>query len=157
MVSAEKTEIVDRLTGLAERAATGTSIEIVEVQLRGSGKARLLRVYIDKPGGVTHGDCELVSEGLGRLLDEEDAVPGDSYTLEVSSPGPDRKLSTRRDFERVAGQKLKLTLREPVDGQLRFEGRLVEVSGEFITLESGGKPVEIPLDAIQKANVKFEW
>ena len=78
MLTAEKNGIVDRITGVAERATAGTDIEIVEVQLRGGGKARLLRVYIDKPGGVTHGDCELVSERLGKRLDEEDIVPGDS-------------------------------------------------------------------------------
>jgi ribosome maturation factor RimP len=157
MVSAGKTEIVDRLTGLAERAAAGTSIEIVELQLRGGGKSRLLRVYIDKPGGVTHGDCELVSEGLGRLLDEEDAVPGDSYTLEVSSPGADRRLSTRRDFERVTGQNLKLALRQPIEGQPRLEGRLLEVVGDTLILQSGVQSISVPLDAIQKASIKFEF
>ena len=68
---------VDRITELGERAALGSGVEIVEVQLRGAGKARLLRVFIDKAGGVTHGDCELISERLGSLLDEEDVIPGD--------------------------------------------------------------------------------
>lgn len=157
MISAEKTEIVSRLTGLAERAAAGTSIEIVELQVRGSGKARLVRVYIDKPGGVTHGDCELVSEGLGRLLDEEDAVPGESYTLEVSSPGVDRKLSTQRDFERVVGQKLKLALSRTAGGPIRIEGRLTGVTGETLEIESGTETVRVPIGTVQKANVKFEW
>lgn len=149
---------LDRLTELGERAALGTGIEIVEIQLRGSGKARLLRVYIDKGGGVTHGDCELISDTLGKLLDEEDVIPGDSYTLEVSSPGAERKLSKARDFERVVGQKIRISLREPIDGAKSCEGKLSAVEDETLAVETGpGQVVRIPLAKIQKANLKFEW
>jgi len=158
MATAEQIEIIDRITELGERAAAGTSIEIVEVELKGSGNARLLRVYIDKPGGVTHGDCELISERLGGLLDAGDVVPGNSYTLEVSSPGLERKLVRPRDFERVAGQNIKLALREPLEGRNRWEGRLQAVAGDAIELEApDGKRLHIPLAQIQKANLKFEW
>ncbi len=158
MISTDKSEIVDRITRLGERAAGGTSIEIVEVQLRGSGKARLLRVYIDKLGGVTHGDCEMISEGLGKLLDDEDVMPGDSYTLEVSSPGAERRLSTPRDFERVVGKKLKLVLVQPHQGQSSLEGRLKEISAGVLALEhADGDLLRIPLDQVRKANLKFEW
>src|SRR5579875_537464 len=126
MPAAEKTGMVERITELSERAAAGTGIEIAEVQLRGSGKARLLRIFIDKPDGVTHADCEVVSQRLGKLLDDEDAVPGDSYTLEVSSPGVERKLARPRDFERVVGQKIRLAVRQPIEGQSRLEGRLIQ-------------------------------
>ena len=129
MPAVEKTELIPRLTELAEKAAQGSGIEMVEVDLRGAGKARLLRVYIDKPGGVTHGDCEFISQRLGELLDEEDAVPGESYTLEVSSPGVERKLSKPRDFERVVGQKVRVFVREPVEGQTRLEGKLGGIAG----------------------------
>jgi ribosome maturation factor RimP len=158
MATAEKAEILDRITELGERAAAGTPIEIVEIELKGSGKARLLRVYIDKPGGVTHGDCELISERLGKLLDEGDVIPGDSYTLEVSSPGLDRKLTKPRDFERVLGQNVKVVLREPLEGQNRWEGKLEQVAGDAIELEvPGGNRLRIPLIQLQKANLKFEW
>jgi ribosome maturation factor RimP len=158
MPAAEKNGLMERITELSERAAQGTNIEIVEVQLRGSGKARLLRVYIDKPGGVTHGDCELVSERFGKLLDQEDAVPGGSYTLEVSSPGVERKLSKPRDFERVIGQKIRLTVQQPIEGQTRFEGKLSDFTAGLIQLElSSGHRVTIPLAQVQKANLKFEW
>ena len=158
MPAVEKPGLIERLTELGEQAAAGTEIEIAEIQLRGSGKARLLRVYIDKPGGVTHGDCELISEKLGRLLDEEDAVPGDSYTLEVSSPGVERRLAKPRDFERVVGQKIRLTVREPIEGQTHFEGRLAEIAGQTLQLElSPGRLVKVPLDHVQKAKLKFEW
>lgn len=158
MATAEKMEIIDRITELGERAAAGTPIEIVEVELKGSGKARLLRVYIDKPGGVTHGDCELISERLGQLLDVGDVIPGDSYTLEVSSPGLERKLTKARDFERVLGQTVKVVLREPLEGQNRWEGKLEQVANDAIQLEiPGGNHLRIPLVQLQKANLKFEW
>src|SRR5579875_874761 len=116
MPAAEKLDLLNRITELGEQAARGTPIEIVEIELKGGGKARLLRVYIDKPGGVTHGDCEIISERLGSLLDQDDAIPGESYTLEVSSPGVERKLTRARDFERVIGQKVRITTREPIEG-----------------------------------------
>jgi ribosome maturation factor RimP len=159
MASAQNSGTLEQLTGLGERAVEGTSIEVLEMQLRGAGKARLLRVYIDKPGGVTHEDCQLVSERLGKLLDDADAVPGESYTLEVSSPGVERRLSTARDFERVIGQKVRLLLTEPVDGQPRLEGKLAAVSAGSLELEIPGsdEPARVPLDKIRKANLKFEW
>ena len=158
MPAIENTGLIQRITELGEQAAAGTAIEIAEVQLRGAGKARLLRVYIDRPGGVTHGDCELISQKLGQLLDEEDAIPGDSYTLEVSSPGVERNLSKPRDFERVVGQKIRLAVREPIEGQTRFEGKLAEFVDKTLQLEiSPGCLVQVPLERVQKANLKFEW
>ena len=152
-----KNELVDRLTGLCERAVAGTPVEIVEVQVKGAGKARLLRVYVDKPGGVTHGDCQLVSERFSELLDANEPF-SDSYTLEVSSPGVDRKLTKPRDFERVVGQKIKLALSEPVGGQLRWEGHLKEFAQGVLGVESpSGEILQIPLEQVQKANLKFEW
>lgn len=158
MPAIENTGLIQRITELGEQAAAGTAIEIAEVQLRGAGKARLLRVYIDRPGGVTHGDCELISQKLGKLLDDEDAVPGESYTLEVSSPGVERNLSKPRDFERVVGQKIRLAVREPIEGQTRFEGKLADFAGQTLQLEiSPGCLVRVPLERVQKANLKFEW
>ena len=158
MASIEQTGLLQRINELTEHSAKDTGIEIAEVQLKGAGKARLLRVYIDKPGGVTHGDCQLISERLGALLDAEDAIPDDSYTLEVSSPGVERKLSKVRDFERVAGQKVRVAVKEAIDGQLRFEGKVVRCTDGLLVLEmQPGLSAEIPLDRIQKANLKFEW
>ena len=158
MPAAEKTGLLEKLTELSERAVTGTGIDIAEVQLRGAGKARLLRVYIDKRGGITHADCELISGRLGRLLDEEDAVPGDSYTLEVSSPGVERKLSQPRDFQRVVGQKIRLAVRDPIEGQTRLEGKLALFAEGILHVEiSPGQRVQVPLEQVQKANLKFEW
>src|SRR5213078_5125287 len=91
---------VDRVREIAERVAASAGVEIVEVELRGGGKSRMLRIFIDKPGGVTHEDCANLSREVSTILDVEDAVPGGSYTLEVSSPGLDRKLVKPGDFER---------------------------------------------------------
>lgn len=159
MPAAERTGLEERITEISEQAMRGTGIEIAEVQLRGAGKARLLRIYIDKPGGVTHGDCELVSEKVGKLLDEQDAVLGeDGYTLEVSSPGVERKLSKPRDFERVVGQTIKLSVRQPIEGQNRFVGKLASFAQGTLELEiSPGNMVLVPLEQVLKANLKFEW
>jgi ribosome maturation factor RimP len=158
MPAVEQTGLIPKITELSEQAASGTGIEIAEVQLRGGGKARLVRVYIDKSGGVTHADCEVISHRLGKLLDDLDVMPGDSYTLEVSSPGIDRKLTRPRDFERVVGQKIRLAVREPIDGQTRFEGKLARVADEGLELEIlPGQLVHVPLEKVQKANLKFEW
>jgi ribosome maturation factor RimP len=158
MPALEETGLVQRITELGEQVALGTGIEIAEIQLRGAGKGRLLRVYIDKPGGVTHGDCELISEKLGKLLDEEDAVPGESYTLEVSSPGIDRKLSKPRDFERVVGQKIRVAVQEPIEGQKWFEGKLAQLAEGMLEMETApGHLVRVPLEQVRKAKLKFDW
>jgi ribosome maturation factor RimP len=162
MATAENTVLTDHVTQLGERAAAGTQIEIAEVDIRGAGRSRLVRVYIDKPGGVTHGDCELISVKLSELLDEEDAVLGaalgEGYTLEVSSPGIERKLTKARDFERVVGQKIKLTTVQPVDGRTSLEGKLEQVANGSLGVEiAPGNLVQIPLQQVRKANLKFEW
>ncbi|HMH02418.1 MAG TPA: ribosome maturation factor RimP, partial [Terriglobales bacterium] len=112
---------VDRVREIAERVAASTGLEIVEVELRGGGKARMLRIFIDKPGGVTHEDCANLSREVGTILDVEDVIPGVSYLLEVSSPGLDRKLIRPADYERFTGSRVKLTTRQPVNGSHHFE------------------------------------
>lgn len=153
----ENNELMQKLNEIGEHAARNTGIEVAEIQLRGAGKSRLLRVYIDKPGGVTHGDCEAISQRMSQLLDEQDVMPEDSYTLEVSSLGLDRKLSNQRDFERVVGQKVLLTLRETSEGSKQLEGKLLQVGGNKLQLElRTGETREIPLEQLQKAKLKFE-
>lgn len=150
--------LVAKITSFSEEASAASNVELVEVELRGAGKARLLRVYIDKPGGVTHGDCESVSERLGVLLDAADVIPGDSYTLEVSSPGVQRKLSKPRDFERVVGQKVRISLREPIEARKSLEGTLAAFGDDTLSLQTeGGAVLRVPLRQVQKANLKFDW
>jgi ribosome maturation factor RimP len=150
--------VVARITEAAERVAARNNIEIVDVEMRGAGKARVLRIFIDKAGGVSHGDCEWISRHVGEVLDAEDMVPGDSYTLEVSSPGVERPLSKPRDFERNRGSRIKVVLRDPIDGSRLFDGVLAESSADAIVLEpQPGRRLAIPLSNIKKANLKFEW
>ena len=106
---------LDHIRAIADRVAAALGVEIVEIELRGAGKARMLRVFIDKPDGVTHEDCANLSREVGTILDVEDVIPGASYTLEVSSPGLDRKLSRPADFERFIGSLVKLTTHQPVN------------------------------------------
>ena len=153
-----KEEIVARINEIAERVAASEGLEIVEVQLLGSGRGRVLRIFIDRPLGVSHSDCEFISQQVGTILDVEDVIPGDSYTLEVSSPGLERKLSRAKDFERFVGQKAKVVLREPVENQRRWEGKLAGFSNGMVELEpSIGKVIRFPLAQVEKANLKFEW
>src|SRR5256885_7900 len=115
---------LDRVRQTVERVAASSGLEVVEVEFRGGGKSRMLRIFIDKPGGVTHQDCADLSRELGTILDVEEAIPGRSYVLEVSSPGLDRALRRPADFERFVGSRVKLTTREPIAGNRFFEGRL---------------------------------
>jgi ribosome maturation factor RimP len=153
-----KTDVVNRINQVAERVAASEGIEIVDVQLLGSGSKRLLRLSIDKPGGVTHGDCENISQQVGTILDVEDIVPGGSYTLEVSSPGVERKLSKPADFERFVGQKVKVVLLEPAEGQKYWEGTLLSFQSGIVSLEPRpGEVISFPLEKLKKASIKFEW
>jgi len=182
-----KEEIVEKIEQIAERVAQPEGLEIVEVQLLGAGRGRLLRIFIDRPAvgsnrppagndpsdntaagpdarhGVSHADCEFISQQVGTILDIEDVIPGDSYTLEVSSPGLERKLSKAKDFERFVGHKAKIVLREPVENQRRWEGKLAGISQGVVALEvaapepSEGRLIRFPLTQVEKANLKFDW
>ena len=133
---------VDRVREIAERVAASSGLEVVDVELRGGGKSRMLRVFLDKPAagtdplaGVTHEDCANFSREFGTILDVEDAMPGGSYTLEVSSPGLDRKLTRPADFERFTGSRMKLMTRQPVNNNQHFEGRLESFRDGRLTLD----------------------
>jgi ribosome maturation factor RimP len=155
---ADRMAIVEKVRQIAERVASSEGMEIVDVQFLGGGSSRVLRLYIDKPQGVTHGDCEFISQNVGTILDVEDVIPGGGYTLEVSSPGVERKLSKPQEFERFSGRKVKVVLRQPVDGQRQWAGLLKSFTEGMITLEpSPGKSVQFPLEQVEKANLKFEW
>ncbi|HET8547092.1 MAG TPA: ribosome maturation factor RimP [Bryobacteraceae bacterium] len=150
--------IVAKVVEITDRVGRPEHIEAVEAEFLGGGNNRLLRIYIDKPGGITHADCEFISQHVGTILDVEDVIPGGSYTLEVSSPGVERRLMKPSDYERFRGQKIKVSLREPVENQKRWEGTLTGFSDGFVTLEPApGKTVRFALAQVQKANLKFEW
>lgn len=137
--------------------ARSEGMEIVDVELKGGGKNQFLRISIDKPGGVTHADCEVISQQVGTVLDVADLIPG-HYTLEVSSPGVERKLRNSADFERFQGKKARILLRDPVENQRHWEGTLAGFEDGQVSLElAAGKTVRFPLDQVEKASLKFEW
>jgi len=149
--------LASKIEEVAQTVAVAEGLELVEVEVKGEGSARLVRISIDKPDGVTHGDCSLVSERVGAMLDANDTIPG-HYTLEVSSPGVERKLLKPKDYERFQGRKAKVTLRSPLDGQRNFEGTLAGYSDGQVVLETGpGATRRFPFEQISKANLKFEW
>jgi ribosome maturation factor RimP len=164
---------VERVREVAERVAASSGLEVVEVEFLGSGKVRMLRVFLDKPAagnvplsGVTHEDCATFSREFGTILDVEDVMPG-SYTLEVSSPGLDRKLIKPADFSRFTGSRLKLTTRQPVGKNRHFEGRLESFTDGRLTVDlsvashksrkkmgtSAGGKIEIDFANVEKANL----
>lgn len=153
-------ELIDKIWEIADRVARANDIEVVDVEFLGGGRHRMLRLYIDKDkdGGVTHGDCETISEQLGEMLDKEDIIPGGEYTLEVSSPGVERKLVRARDYERFVGKRVKIVLREPLANSPHWDGILKSFENNTATVETAkGQVVQIPLDKVKKANLKFEW
>jgi ribosome maturation factor RimP len=145
-----------RIEEIAQRVASSEGIEVVEVEVKGGGKNQFVRISIDKPAGVSHADCELISQQVGTILDVEDVVPG-HYTLEVSSPGVERKLRKPADFERFLGKKAKVTLREPVERNRHWEGILAGYADGLISLDVNGRPIRFPFEQVEKANLKFEW
>ncbi len=157
---------LSKIREIAGRVASMNGVEVVDVEMRGGGKARTLKITIDKPEGVTHDDCANVSREASTILDVEDAVPGASYTLEVSSPGLDRKLQRPEEYQRFTGSRIKVMTREPVNGNRHFEGRLENFSDGKLTLETltgkkkpkpghahAGQKIEIELANIEKANL----
>jgi len=146
-----------RVRAVADRVAATSGLEVVEIELRGGGKSRMLRVFLDKPAGVTHEDCVHFSREFGTILDVEDVVPGGTYVLEVSSPGLDRKLTRASDYERFAGSKVKLITRAPVNGSRHFEGRLESFRDGRLTLDltAGRKKHRKPADAPAKLEIEL--
>ena len=150
-------EVVSKIEAIAERVAASDGIEVVEVELKGSGGNQLLRISIDKPEGVSHADCELVSQQVGTILDVEDVVPG-HYTLEVSSPGVERKLLKPKDYIRFQGKRAKIKLHQPVENQRLWEGTLANFENGTVALDvGGGRVLRFPVEQVERANLKFEW
>lgn len=136
------------LNGLLEKTVSGMGYELVGTERPGGG--RLLRIYIDKPGGITVDDCASVSQQLTRVLDVE-RVRYDR--LEVSSPGLDRLLKSERDFARFAGQRARLKVRMPVDGQRNFVGMLREAGAGRVQLEVEGRVLSLEIGNVETARL----
>ena len=149
--------IQERVRAIAERVAIDNGLELVHCEVAGPENKPIVRIFIDKPDGVTHEDCAAVSLHLGTILDVEDFIHS-AYTLEVSSPGLERGLYKRGDFERFAGNLAKVRTNSPIGGQRNFRGRLLGVEGTNLLFEdrTSGR-VSIPLEAVAKANLEYDF
>ncbi|GGA77847.1 ribosome maturation factor RimP [Edaphobacter acidisoli] len=186
---------LDTIRATAERIARSHHLDLVDIEFQGGAKHRILRVFIEKTAeerarlaasaaadeslpkgvpaeqlsGVTHEDCALFAQDFGTVLDVEDLIPGSEYTLEVSSPGLERKLHKPEDFTRFTGSLVKLQTFTPVNDNRHFQGRLTQFSNNTLTLDLSAikqrgkarknqteQTVEVPLSNIEKANIVAE-
>ncbi len=148
--------VAERVREIAEQAAIDHEVELVHAEVAGPEGHPTVRLFIDKPGGVTHDDCSKVSLQLSTVLDVEDFIHS-AYVLEVSSPGLERGLYKRADYERFTGSPARIKTRSPVNGQRNFRGRILGVKDNNVIVEdqTSGR-VEIPIDGIVKANLEAD-
>jgi ribosome maturation factor RimP len=152
----DKAGITERVKEIAGKAATESGADLVHVEIAGTKRDAVVRVFIDKEGGVTLDDCSRVSRAMELVLDEEDVIPS-RYVLEISSPGIERELYSLGDFEKFSGQLIKLKLKEAVEGQKTFVGALLNVDGSKITVDDRMRgPVTFEYSDVDKANLKID-
>jgi len=157
-------DVAEQVRNVATRVAHTYGLDIFDVQFRREAGGMILRVQIDRPGpaavaeeSVSVEDCARVSRDLSAVLDVEDVVPT-AYTLEVSSPGLDRPLRHADDYRRFAGRRAKLVMREAVDGQTFFKGRLAGVDDHAVSIDSDdGRRHLVPIGIITRAHLEVEF
>jgi ribosome maturation factor RimP len=148
--------VVERVRSLAQPILTDRGMELVDVEFRRESRGWILRLYVDRAGGVTVDDCQRVSEELGDHLDVEDLIDH-PYSLEVSSPGLDRPLTRESDFVAFAGKAARITTHEAIGGQRNFRGRLAGLVAGAVLLDlPDGRRVRIPRTFIAKARLEVE-
>jgi ribosome maturation factor RimP len=160
---------LDKVREIAERVAQSSGLILWDIELKGSGAGRTLRIYIDKPESVTHEDCAAYSREVATIFDVEDAVPGTAYVLEISSPGLDRKLFKPEHFAQFTGSLVKFSTRELVNGNRHFEGRLVSFAEGKLTVDldqvgsrkkakaQGAGVIVVPFSNVEKASLVPEF
>lgn len=159
-------DTVRTLESLIEPVCRAHGVELVQVRVLGGRGRSVLRVMIDRdrpveedvPGsGVTIDDCTEVSRDVSTALDvHEDLIPG-SYTLEVTSPGVERPLVKRKDYERFVGREVRVQTTAPIGDRKKFQGRLLEVADLDVQVDQDGEPVRIPFEAISRANLVYRF
>lgn len=149
------TEAIEKIEAIVAPILEERLLELVEVEFRPSGKRWLLRIFIDKEGGVTIDDCEYVSRELSRVLDVEDPIEH-PYTLEVSSPGLTRALKKLADYVRYKGRTCRVITSEEVEGRHEFVGKIAGTTGESVLLQEKIGMFTIPICAIKKAHLEFD-
>lgn len=149
-------EIAGQIRDIAVRIAEENNLELVHSEVLGSKRNPVVRIYIDKPDGVTHQDCSTVSRQIEAVLDTEDYV-GSAYILEVSSPGLERELYNLKDFEKFTGNPARVKTNAAIDGQKNFRGRILKVEDEEIIFDDKTRgEVRFPYSAVAKANLEID-
>jgi ribosome maturation factor RimP len=148
--------IVQRSWELLSPIIEANGFELVEVEFVMERGHWILRLYVDREGGVNLDDCVQLSEEIGHILDVEDYVDR-SYNLEVSSPGLNRPLRKEKDFQAHVGKRVKIVMKEPVEGRRNFKGILKGISDGQISLEADGEVFTLALSGVKKANVIFDF
>ena len=152
-----KVLITEQVEKIAANVAQDMGLELVHVEIAGAGRKPAIRIFIDKPGGVTLEDCSTASRQVGKLLDEEDFIPS-AYLLEVSSPGLERGLYNLNDFLKFVGEKAKVKTGEAIGGQKNFRGQITGVEGQNIIFEDRTNgTIIIPYGTIKKANLEIDF
>ena len=150
-----KAPVTQSVTELIESGLLADGLELVDVEFKKEGKNWILRIYIDREGGVTLADCQKVSRLAGDLIEVEEVIEP-VYTLEVSSPGLNRVLKKEKDFLKYSGKKIYVQCHAPMDGRKKFTGILTGFIDQSIHLEMDGQHYTIPLNLVAKANLVIE-
>jgi ribosome maturation factor RimP len=148
-------EVTQKIEQILAPILSDESIELVDLEFNPSGKRWMLRIYIDKDGGITIADCAKVNRELGRALDVEDLIDH-PYTLEVSSPGLTRPLRKIEDFAKHKGKPCRIVTREPMEGRKEFRGEILDAKDDKVEIKGKIDVFTIPICAIKKANLEFE-
>lgn len=149
-------EIADRVHALADSILSNDGMELVEIEYRRESRGWVLRLYVDREGGVSLYDCARISQDLGRVLDIEDFIPN-PYTLEISSPGLNRSLKREKDFVKYRNHLVKVKTFDPIGNRHQFRGKLLGLFENQIEMEVDGGIVHIPLSNVAKANLELEF
>jgi len=149
-------KVAEIVKDLALPPAQNLGFELVDVEYTKEAGRYYLRIFIDKPGGVTLEDCQILSEKLDPILDSADPVTG-PYILEVSSPGIERPLKKLSDFQRYTGSLIKIKTFSPVDGKKHFTGRLLSATDKEVRLDLDGQVTDIPMDKISRARLVAQF
>lgn len=149
-------KLAPRIRDLIREVVQDEGYELVHVEFASGGSSPVLRIYADRPGGITLSDCAELSRRIGVFLDVEDMIPG-RYVLEVSSPGIERPLFSERDYERFKGQEIRLTTTEKIENRRNFKGTIEEFQAGVLTLRCDPEVYEIPFEMIKKSNLVYHF
>jgi len=149
-------DILEKISALAKGIVESHGLEFVDAEMFRAGRSRIVRLYIGKATGVGIDDCTKVSRELSVLLDADDVLSGEAYTLEVSSPGLDRPFKTLADWRRNVGREVKVTCREPVEGRFQHQGILLSVDETAAQLETKDRKLNVPLNQVALAKLEIK-